>query len=391
MVIHTYTLCPRLSGPFKFNMPKNTKKQQKRSKNPKPGKSQKKRKQKQGRTKSTSSSINFSECGAKYIMCLKNPFDMFCVGACVPRTPARPSQKISYRKRFNVSTGVEGMGFVLLCPTVSNDLPAAYATNSSYTQPTAIKISTDGVGAPGIYNDGLPYSQSLFNVGPQSVVPQIQGRIISVGLRWRYTGTVLNQGGSLYSFVDPNHGNCNNSTLDIITGKAECVSHPVSKGWQNLVLSAVEEAELAYGSPNELRGINDDKALLGAVYPFSNYNTLSNIAQGYMGGCPALIVFYSSVPITFECEMITHVEYIGKSVQSTLSPSHGDDEALNIGMEAAGSTLREQVSSGMDWASAFTRTLSKTYMDHRQTLRDVAGLGASLLAPSVGRRMRLLH
>ena len=87
--------------------------------------------------------------------------------------------------------------------------------------------------------------------------------------------------------------------------------------------------------------------------------------------------------IPYEVEIVTNCEFVGLLTQTNLTPSHGDDEAAHIAMEAAGSTLREQVGDSVSWASAFTRSLSKTYMDHKQTIVDLAtlvGAGASMRA-----------
>ena len=140
-----------------------------------------------------------SECAARYACAIGAPFSAGAIGACVPSFPARPSFKVHSRINGTFSIGTAGVGYIGVAPCVSNSQRCIYYTGSTFTG-TTLMVSGTGVNA--ITNTSNPYASGAF-VPASQATDAMTARIISVGLRIRYTGTELNRGGIVYGLVHP--------------------------------------------------------------------------------------------------------------------------------------------------------------------------------------------
>lgn len=303
-----------------------------------------------------------SRCGAQYFIACAAPFDARAIGACVPITPCRPSAKYTVRKRLNLMTGTSGVGYFALAPCVAAATQCCFGTGPGYAGGVSTPLAPGDAGMLQ-YNLNFPYTYADCIPTSTDTGAYVEGRIISYGVRWRYTGTALNRGGRCFPFVSPNHDNLMGMTPDQIMSFTEVSSYPMVEKWNTISISAIDAIEQNYPSVTNLQmTANTEAQYHAACYPFSAMQRLGSI-NGNIGGCPLVVVVVapSLDPMPFEVEIIAHVEYVGRHVQSNISPSHTDPVAAAHTAEAASSTLRQQVGSGLSWTAAMAKEFIKTY------------------------------
>jgi len=141
-----------------------------------------------------------SQVGQKAFTVLTNPFHEAARGGYIPDNAAQSSFKFAGKSRFVVSipTGQRVMIFPMY--SSANDTPCAFTisgtvanfntgTYSWTTAPTGLTFST-------IVNGSMPFSQqSLYDNA-------VSYRLVNTGFKVRYTGTVLNRGGTAIWFED---------------------------------------------------------------------------------------------------------------------------------------------------------------------------------------------
>lgn len=96
-------------------------------------------------------------------------------------------------------TGTAGVGWIIVDPlnAAANDLASLYHSAGGSTGNTIAVAQSIGVTSNSDYS-AADYGQDA---------DSSQVRIVSAGLRYMYTGTELNKGGSAYCLVDPTHSN----------------------------------------------------------------------------------------------------------------------------------------------------------------------------------------
>lgn len=145
-----------------------------------------------------------SECASKYLASVARPFSALARGACLPHPPDRASLKVDGFAKFFVTTDTLGSGFVLVSPCLANDRAYAWCNATTGTMPITV-VTTDV--APANYSlvrmTTLPFNVNAFTSGA------VEGRIVSVGIRVTYLGSVSNMAGVIYHYSDPAHANVN--------------------------------------------------------------------------------------------------------------------------------------------------------------------------------------
>lgn len=345
-------------------------------------------KKKGRRTGGKGSNATVSECGLKYFQAIANPFAMEAIGVCVPTSPARPSQKCTVRGRFIHTVGENDYGYVLIAPCLANNAPSFFSTAATYNGTPAIALEASACEAINATN--MPHVQDSFYQGSTSAKPLLNGRIISVGVRWRYVGTMLDQGGRVYAYTEAQHGNLNYTYSTSIASRAEVLSNPVTTEWTTHVLTAIDQNEQDYANSSSARWNDANEAKIQAIYPFSSGMNMGGMGDAYIGGAPSVLIFHSKAGNQFEIEYVIHSEYIGIYAQQNLTASHSDIVAVSHAVEAAGSTLRQIVATGASWGSAFYRNLMHTYQQNHQTIHNLVGLAGKIGGLSLGSGSRAL-
>jgi hypothetical protein len=296
-----------------------------------------------------------SECARKYATCIASPWSESALGACIPRHPARPSQKLRLYTRVRGTSGTTDTAFlVYFTPSLASDAPSVWisqnsvspsnVTNTVFNSTFPVNLtSTTGDTNGNVmfqgYSVNSPYSCSSL-IGNSLSEPTVRGRIVSTSLRVQYTGTVLNMGGVRYPFSDPNHGNTNGLAPSSLGTQAETAVERLSEKSFEISLCGIDDGELSYPSNDEVQyGTNFGTQ---NVYPLSNGELLSSTfvttnststtgAGGHPtiynvlpGGAPGVICVIPAASSTFEVEVITHVEFIGIGAAASLTPTHSD-------------------------------------------------------------------
>lgn len=188
--------------------------------------------------------VVLSECTRNYAASLANPFTGPL--GCVPIAPTVMSLKIRTWVKGNFatsSTGASptGFGFINADPycAATYDTTSVVHSDASFQGTSIPNLATAGTSQ---HFSNSPYA----NISFAPTAAGIQYRIVSAGLRIRYTGTELQRGGTIAAFVDPT----SNSTIgqDFSTVMAEVTSRkfPVNRSWTTILWRPVLIGDYAF-------------------------------------------------------------------------------------------------------------------------------------------------
>jgi len=282
--------------------------------------------------------LGISHCAGKYALAISDPWNKMAQGACVPRHPSRPSQKISIFNRFQLTLGGTAkfgtIGAVVVMPSLANDAPTVYyADNVAQIQslPTTAAQLQALIPFMKPVTPNSPYSSAQFTepVGSGSGA-QVQGRIVSSGVSIQYMGSELYKGGTYTMFVSPNHDNMLGYPATSLSSYDEALIERITNDRQWLVTSGIDEAELVYNLSNTLNS-SGTAYTTQLVYPYSNgqvlgsvNNNLSNwtgstsdtasgattvVVTGVSGTVPATGTFSVLIPDSGKTPTVTVVTY----------------------------------------------------------------------------------
>lgn len=229
------------------------------------------------------SEVGISHCAAKYALAISDPWAKDAQGACVPRHPSRPSQKITEYNRFQLTLGGSSaanatVGAIFVLPSLANDAPTIlYADNIAQlgALPTAAQIQAL-LPFMRVVNPNSPYSSASFTetFGPASG-PSVQGRIVSSGISIQYMGSELYMGGTYSMFVSPNHDNLAAYNGSALASYDETLIERITQKKQWLVTSGIDEGELVYNL-NTAIDSTGTSLVTPLVYPYSNGQTFNS-------------------------------------------------------------------------------------------------------------------
>lgn len=278
--------------------------------------------------------VTLSHCALKYATAIADPWSIEAEGACIPRHPTRNSMKVRGFGRFKITVGTGGVGFAYLIPNVSNDTASIVYSTSTYAGTNAnvsVNSNTTGVSTGSL--SGLPFGYTSFQPSDKYTPAAAAGRIVSCAMSWQYTGTVSDMGGVCYAFVSPDHSNTNNIGTDKIGAYAETQVTRVDNKRHWIGLSSLDDVELNYPEPADNQTVSP---IMEVVCPYSNGDTFSSYAgDSNLGGSPACIWIQGKAGITFQVEVVTHIEYVGSVAQYALTPTHSDAVGFEIVSNAA--------------------------------------------------------
>lgn len=272
-----------------------------------------------------------SPCAQKYALAICDPWNPDAQGACIPRFPARPSQKVTCFYRDTAYIGTAGAGQIMFSPTISNNSTSVFYTTAAYTGTTATSILTTTTGITSASVANLPYTsnQLIGTPGSAFLSPSVTGRIVSVSLRAQYTGTILNCAGMWRSLSSPDHENLNGINVGDYT-EAEIKAIRPNNGC-TVIASAVSDRETEYSKSQWLSQAEDD---LATIYPYSNGNALNSTETTI--GAPVLKIGFTGTPgESIYFEIVLHVEYVGVLTSGRVTPSHTDSRGFEMVQQAA--------------------------------------------------------
>jgi len=273
--------------------------------------------------------VTLSHCAMKYATAIADPWSSEAEGACIPRHPSRNSMKVRGFGRFKMTIGTGGVGFAYLIPNVSNDTASIVYSTSAYAGTDAnvnIQSTTTGVTVGNL--SSLPFGYTTFQPVDKYTPATNAGRIVSCALSWQYTGTVSDMGGVCYALVHPDHSNTNNIGTNKIGAFAETQVTRVDNKRNWIGLSSIDDTETNYPLPVDNASVTP---IMEVVCPYSNGDIFSSLAgDANLGGAPACIWIQGKAGITFQIEIVTHIEYIGAGAQYALTPTHSDAVGFEI-------------------------------------------------------------
>lgn len=282
---------------------------------------------------------------------------------CLPSGFPLPSIK---RKYFSRGTAGQGLttGYVMFAPALgaANNQASVWFSDGNFTAAT---FNLSGVGV------NTAQSNSNFVIGSFGA-NLMQYRVVSAGIRVRYTGTELNRGGRVIPFEHPSHGTVFGfgvSTLLSMQGTEPV--RPSSDGkWITAVYSGPkEEIELAYSS--DFTGINSGNPLVIA----------------FTGGVPPTGTSPSATAnFLLEWECWANYEFIGVAL-SGQTPSHHDPVGASLAANAVNAAQQTHPHSNtpgfksdvMSSIEKFGREAVTTIWNNRDTIMDVGKAAAGLL------------
>lgn len=347
-----------------------------------------------------SQGFQLAHCSKLYAQAIGRPFAT-SEGVCIPSGsgPSRPSQKVRSTLRFVASVGstASNFGFVLISPSLANDNVCVTHSNASYAATTTAFYNQPASEYTQL-SLPLPYRKAELKSGDGfSSTASVQGRIVSLGVRWRYVGTELNRGGRTYALTHPDHDNLYGCSFASLGAFRETISSPPSRTWSEAVVYSNTAAECDY--PRGLSAIYSSSTVvvtqeaqeeLTCCYPLSSQQFMSSdiaapyTANSVVGGAPLAIVFDGINAVAFEFEVVIHVEYIGRSTQSFMTKSHSDPVGTAVVLEAAnGMGLVRQY--GMSQANALMAGI--TAAAKTQSGQAVKQAGMQWLSAKAGQLM----
>lgn len=241
----------------------------------------------------------------------------------MPCTPGAPSLKTWSFARGEFATGTTGFGFIMISPRdgVTADRDAIWCSSATYAGTTTTTAAAGVVAA----RTNSPYLASSFSANDTGS----RYRVVSVGLRIRYSGTSLNRGGFVLSLHHPQHNDLNGLTYAQADGFNVAVRNRPKEDWITVLFCPV------------LSGDYDFVSTFPAAYRF-----MAHFIQA-PGGTTA----------TYEYEMFLNYEVNGQTIRGV---THSMQDP--VGMAAVGNSLQgvQMVHTGQ---SAHTDSVLKRAVD----------------------------
>lgn len=244
-------------------------------------------------------------CSLEYATSLENPFKEGPIG-CIPSYPIIKTQrtKLWSQGAFTTSTDAGKAGFITMNPWhVANNANSSTSVPNGFVQCTelatfvgsAIDLATTATPVTGVsmLYPNSPFTFAQFGAGSTNV----QFRLVSAGLRIKYSGTSLAQGGTVFGLHQPNHESVDGYTASSIMSFDE--------GEKFVVLDQQRGKQDAWFTVL-YRPVDPDDC---------EFSDLAGNPSG-SGGTPNhimgfLVIAPSTTPITFEYEAFANVEFTG--------------------------------------------------------------------------------
>lgn len=257
-----------------------------------------------------------SECEDVYVRALSNPFDPEIRGkVCYPSFPAKNSRKMVGVKTLNITIGTNGVGWLMFDVTPSSTAsPVIFYTDGSYAGNTASTMTkTLGSGVTGTHwgtpNQTTEFTESTDGRGNQF-------RMVAAGMQFRYTGTELTRGGSVFVLTSQQQASLEGFVLGNAADSSLSREFPVVNRYQCAVLPPSHEDDLEWKDGDQ-------------IFPWSD--------GGQTDPKPiAAAIFFGEPGNTFVVRLIEHYEVSGVNFNYGATVSHvGRPELIQTVTSAA--------------------------------------------------------
>lgn len=223
------------------------------------------------------------QCALHYGEALIDPFNT-PAGACVPKFPTVESAKRVLFAAGTGSTNASGTGGIVVGSNASSDTYSSFVTNSNYTESGELPAYGDtGISAITM--------NSAFTNAELGATGSVQTRLVALGVRIRYVGSKLNEGGRAYTIEEPSHEQVAGMTLANMLKYDKCAVQKCNfnSEWVSVVYQPRFPGDFAYVA---------DRAGQTSAESFLGIYIASAVAEQ-----------------PFEYEIYAHYEFIGSSVR----------------------------------------------------------------------------
>jgi hypothetical protein len=280
-------------------------------------------------------------CSALLARSFIRPFDPLIRGkVCWPAFPQQDTWKMAAVANVIVSTNANGIGFVMFDPSVANDKFCICYSNVNTFVGTTFPAFGSGTGYTQTYVGTLPYASNnmvQFNGGTS------QGRIVSVGLRFRSLSTKLNEGGMILAVNTPN------STVVGLT----LTGSPTISSVRKLPFRTEKSVELGFCPPDA-----DNIFFAPELVSGSSNNMWFPWSQGTVAAPQIGLIFQSSAANQLiDVDFIQHMEFRGP-LTSTVSTTTDIVPLEELGaVTAAAASASQTPNSELSPAQDISNTL----------------------------------
>jgi len=280
-------------------------------------------------------------CALEYAASLADPFDL-SLAPCIPSSPSIPSSKRCCWAKGTGVIGTSGVGWIYGIPVVANDSNFLYVSD----------VGSTGSSFSTVDGTSIMNNSQLTGLDIAGDTDGARIRIVSFGIRIRYTGTQLNMGGTAVAFEHPIHDTLTGLAMSDLLAYGRSSSQQFDRKWISTTYTPSYDLENQYGSN---------------PYGYTNNNFLGIMCTGVAG-------------MTFEFEAVVHYEAIGEFVRnkskSPVAPveaQQGANWVSNLGDMAL---------------SAFANLPEGSAVHAIQAMGALTGLSPT---PTAGQVLRLLH
>lgn len=303
--------------------------------------------------------LAMSECARKYRAAVQTPFSPQALGACLPYPPDRDSLKVTTLNRFALTVHSGGTAAVYVAPCLSSDSFSLWATDgtAAFAPFVAAATNTAPAGWFGV-NCNSPFQGGTL-ISPGA----LEGRVVSVGLRVTYTGSVSSMAGTYSCYVDPAHACVNSATFSaagisaaLETRYCRITDRPFEQGF-----TIVNPAEQNYAGSQNASKYDNKTNWFPCYYPWSQGMDINCLMANQVGaiangGAPIIFLIQAATAgSTFYVEYVQHLEFVGKAASYGLTVSHNDHNAANMITAGADRAAAMAVGTpGAAWSNIFS-------------------------------------
>lgn len=310
--------------------------------------------------------LSLSSCAMKYAKAIADPFSPESAGACIPTFPSPDSMKVKTMTRaVTIVVGSSGVGGAFLCTSAASDVPIAAVTTAQFSGSVLTMPAVAVTGDFAFAYPNAPFTMSDF------VSDSVEARQVSYGVKVGYTGTQLDMGGTIAGYFEPMH-----RTVAMDANNVQSIS--------NLPYGSFENVDRRMNFRLQTASVDTHETIFEEnVNPYCNNTETTSYDQVRQGAC-GVIVVYGKAGTTFNIEIVQHLEYIGRAVASSVTPTHTDSRGFEMVQQAAGQLATATASNRQSSWSVMQRLLTHAASE----LAPVAMQGISLVARGIAGRQR---
>lgn len=314
---------------------------------------------------------HITPCGRDYFRALTTPFSPG-LSPCIPSAMPLPSQKYIVTSRGSFRTNAGGAGGIAMYPFrgfASNLMDASLAlekapfisaTSAAWAGSSAdYSFLNSSTAVPGaglwagvdVYGGATsPYTSSMFGSGLGRSI-----KLVAAGLRIRYTGAIVNMGGRVISWRNPQNTSLVQGTQDSLQQFLALNAAATSRttdAWFELTYRPIMETDLqSTQDPGR-------SSLYGANSSIENRLGLAFLIEDLASQ-------------SFEFEGVAYYEATGPGIPTT--PSHADPQTLAMVMSATPTRVNPDASeAGRDAVSHLLKVVREA------GYAGIRGLGAEI-------------